>query len=177
MARGNNKREGRSARSELGPEDRKDLDGEPRSSGRIERRAREGYEAEVALEGYRPSDYTGELKDFRDDNPNSGRMRDYYAAEQLIKSFSIRREIEDRLVNDFYEKEDNGDSTMDTSASVELPYKGSVFTFSVEMDTSGMEIEDVIKEVKDLFSKYDGQTPLKEGYDPLYGMTVTKRNA
>jgi hypothetical protein len=177
MARGSNSRDGRSARSELGSQDRRDLDGEPRSSGRIDRSTREGIEAEEALENYRPSDYKGELKNFRDDNPNSGRMRDYYAAEQIIKSFNIRKEIQDRLVNDFYEKEDNGDETMDTSASVELPYRGSVFTFSVDLDTSGMEIEDVIKEVKDLFSKYDGQTPLKDGYDPLYGMTVTKRKA
>lgn len=37
MARGSNSRDGRSARSELGREDRRDLDGEPRSSGRIVR--------------------------------------------------------------------------------------------------------------------------------------------
>jgi|LauGreDrversion4_2_1035121.scaffolds.fasta_scaffold60719_3 hypothetical protein len=176
MARGSNSRDGRTARSELGREDRRDLDGEPRSSGRIDRRGQEGYDAEIALDDYRPSDYTGELKNFRDSNQNSGRMRDYYAAEQLIKSFNVRKEIEDRLVNDFYEKEDNGDSTMDISASVDLPYRGSVFTFSVEMDTSGMEIEDVIVVVKDLFSRYEGQTPLKDDYDPLYGMTVVKTN-
>lgn len=176
MARGSNSREGRVARSELGREDRRDLDGEPRSTGRIDRRGQEAYDAEVALDNYRPSDYTGELKNFRDSNQNSGRMRDYYAAEQLVKAFNVRKAIEDGLINDFYEKEDNGDSTMDISASVDLPYKGSVFTFSVDMDTSGKSLEDVIKEVKDLFTKYEGQTPLKDYYDPLYGMTVVKTN-
>lgn len=38
MARGSNSREGRTARSELGREDRRDLDGEPRSTGRIQKK-------------------------------------------------------------------------------------------------------------------------------------------
>lgn len=38
MARGSNSRDGRSARSELGSQDRRDLDGEPRSSGRIQKK-------------------------------------------------------------------------------------------------------------------------------------------
>ena len=38
MARGSNSRDGRTARSELGREDRRDIDGEPRASGRIQKK-------------------------------------------------------------------------------------------------------------------------------------------
>lgn len=94
MARGSNSRDGRTARSELGREDRRDLDGEPRSSGRISDRLLNSHKME-------PRNIGSSL-------PITGDMRRY--AQRVVKAIVALNEwnpndesfTEDRS---FFEKE------------------------------------------------------------------------
>lgn len=83
MARGSNQREGRAARSELGTQDRRDLDGEPRASGRISKK-------EAPLRPYTEAELKRELKAY----PNETRESLVGLRNKLIRN---EQEKQDRF--------------------------------------------------------------------------------
>lgn len=147
MARGSNSREGRTARSE---------------------RAKQSALAEGILEKKTPSKtYKGELRNFRDFNPESGRMNDYWISTHLIDLFNIREAMQKRLLEDYYEKSSNEDDTFNIEATVSVPFKGATFTFEAYLDASGMGDKQVEEAVKGIFDGYGDN-------EPLYGMRAYK---
>lgn len=106
MARGSNQREGRAARSELGTQDRRDLDGEPRASGRISRK-------EAPLRPYTEAELKRELKAY----PNETR-------ESLVgaRNFLIRKEQEKQ--DRFKRLNDGKPNKADFDSGVQEPFFG-----------------------------------------------------
>lgn len=132
-------------------------------------------QAKARVDKYDPSNggdtsttYVGEIRNFRDQNQMSSRMQDYYAAGDLVKAFDIRKLLQKGLLNDYFEKESNGDETMGASATVKVPFtEGYVFSFSTSLDISGMSEKEVKRAVKGIFKDAED--------DDLWMLDVTKQ--
>ena len=150
MARGSNSRDGRTARSELGREDRRDIDGEPRSSGRIQKK-------EAPLRPYTEAELTRELKAY----PNETRESLVGLRNTLIRNEQEKQDRFKRLQDGKPNKSDFG-----IGSGVRQPFLGRG-GYNTELLKAGafikMENGDIL-EVKELLrSRRDKGS--KDGFD------------